>query len=69
MAKGESVAYLNQEYWYNGEPSVTIKVIDQVVDKSTVGYACDNNYCSFDISKFAGIMSGDKVTITAAASN
>ena len=25
---GTSSAYLNQEYWYNGEPDVTITVLD-----------------------------------------
>ena len=66
LATGATSAYLNQEYWYQGEPEVTITVMDsQVVDKSAVGYACSNNYCTFDISKHAGIMSGDKVTITA----
>jgi len=66
LATGTTSAYLNQEYWYQGEPEVTITVLDsQVVDKTTVGYACSNNYCSFDISKHASIMSGDKVTISA----
>ena len=67
LATGDSVAYLNQEYWYNGEPSVTIAVAGSEVDTSALGYACSNNYCSFDMSKHAGIMSGDKVTITATA--
>jgi len=65
LATGNTSAYLNQQYWYNGEPEVTITAPDGVVDKEAVGYACSNNYCTFDISKHAGIMSGDKITITA----
>ena len=65
-------AYLNQEYWYMGEPEVTITVMEgesHVVDKAAVGYACSNNYCSFDMSKHTGIKSGYRVMITAAVAS
>ena len=71
-ATGTTAAYLNQDYWYQGEPEVTITVLageSQVVDKAAVGYACSNNYCTFDISKHAGIKGGDKVTITASVAS
>ena len=71
-ATGTTKAYLNQEYWYQGEPEVTITVMEgasHVVDKTAVGYSCSNNYCSFDISKHTGIKSGDRVTIMAAVAN
>ena len=67
LAQANSSAYLNQKYWYGGEPEVVITVEDQQADLSAIGYACSDNQCSFDIRKHAGIMSGDKVTVTARA--
>ena len=71
-ATGMTSAYFNQEYWYNGEPEVTITVMEgesHVVDKTAVGYSCSNNYCTFDISMHEGIKSGDRVMITAAVAS
>ena len=64
--------YLNQEYWYNGEPDVKVTVMEgesHVVDMTDVGYACSNNYCSFDISKHTGIKNGDRVMIMASVAS
>ena len=67
-AAGETVAYLNAEYWYpeSTGPQVEIFVNDTtLVDPMAVNYSYENNYYSFDMSAFEGVANGDKVTIRA----
>ena len=68
---GETVAYLNQEYWYTaGAPSVSILVNDTTnIDTASVGSKYENNYYSFDLSKNTTIKAGDKVTFKASNSH
>ena len=68
---GETVAYLNQEYWYTaGAPAVSILVNDTTtIDTASVGSKYENNYYSFDLSKNTTIKAGDKVTFKASNSH
>lgn len=63
-ANTDTVIYLNKEYWYVNDPSVTISVNDTAVD--LVG-TFDNNHYTFDVSKTTSltVKEGDKITITA----
>ena len=62
----ESVAYLNQEYWYISEPDVQVFVNGAELAAADLGAVSsyDNNYYSFDLSTLA--QDGDTVTIVAA---
>ena len=68
---GETVAYLNQDYWYTAgsPPNVSILVNDASVDSASVGAAYTNNYYSFDLSKNSTVKAGDKVTFKATNSH
>jgi len=62
----ESVAYLNQEYWYISEPDVQVFVNGAELAAADLGAVSsyDDNYYSFDLSTLA--QDGDTVTIVAA---
>jgi len=77
---GESVAYLNQEYWYtNGFTPLLVVNYTNVIDLESLGATMVNNYYSFDLSKvsqikdktwyenFSGIKDGDLVSFSVTA--
>jgi hypothetical protein len=66
-ARAYSTAYLNEEYWYaTSGANVTVRLNGQQIDWNVVHVPDKQNYYSFDMSRVAGIVDGDKVTFTAA---
>jgi len=59
----ESVAYLNQEYWYINEPSVQLFANGESVDTAALGSTYDNGYFTFDLSNNSTVKDGDQITL------
>jgi len=59
----ESVAYLNQEYWYINEPSVQLFANGESVDTAALGATYDNGYFTFDLSNNSTVKDGDQITL------
>ena len=46
----DTVVYLNQEYWYETAPTVSLTVNGvNMVDMDAMGHSYENNYFSFDL--------------------
>ena len=64
-ATGESVAYLNEEYWYPAGLSVSIVVNGiHVIDMDTFNYTYENNYLSFDLSQDSYVHTNDIISLS-----
>lgn len=68
QASGETVAYLNQEYWYTSglTPQLVVNYTNHI-DLDALGYTYENNYFSFDLSKVPDIKNGDLVSFSVTA--
>ena len=60
----ETVLYLNQEYWYETTPTVSMTVNGvHMVDMEAMGYSYENNYFSFDLHNASEVQSGDIISL------
>jgi len=66
--KGETVLYLNQEYWYATAPKVALTVNGvHMVDMEAMGYTYENNYFTFDLHNAAEVQHGDIISLNVTA--
>lgn len=62
-AKGSTVAYLNQEYWYASAPTVTLTANGAAIDIDAMGHTYEDSLYSFDLHNAATVKNGDTISM------